>query len=319
MKPAKRPLTIEWDSSALIAATVAVLFVAACVAVPGFASLRNLTALFLSVALVGIAAVGMSFITIVGSVFSMSVASTVTGSTIVFASTLQYGPWTALAIAMSFGVVSGVVQGVLVGFFGTDPIITTISAAAIQLGIFQLTTGGLTIVGKGDASVLGVKLFGFIPIQVLFFFVVTALCWWIHRYTVAGRRITLVGLNRNAALVAGVRAWPYILTAFVISGTLAGLSGALLSSQSGQGNMTLGATFAVDPITAVVIGGVNVKGGIGTPLDAAIGALLVGLLSNALILMGLSYDAQLVVKGALVLLAVMVSGGAFKKMRRRVA
>ncbi len=118
------------DSSAIIALTTVLLFVLACIFVNEFATITNLRALFLSVALVGIAAVGLSIITIVGRLFALSVSAMVAVSTIVFASLLQTGPWTAIAAAVLFGALAGAVQGFFVGRLGTDPIVTTIAAAA---------------------------------------------------------------------------------------------------------------------------------------------------------------------------------------------
>lgn len=308
---------ISTDSSAIIAGTTVLLFILACVFVGEFATVTNLRALFLSVALVGIAAVGLSIITIIGRLFALSVSAMVAVSTIVFASLLHTGPWPAMAAAVLFGALAGAVQGFFVGRLGTDPIVTTIAAAAILIGFAQIVTGGRNVQGTGDASIFGLTIFGVLPLQVLAFFVLTVLAWWTHRYTVLGRRVTLVGLNEKAALVSGTRAWPVVLFAFIVSGALAGLAGGLLSSESGQGNLQLGGTFGFDAITAVVVGGVSVKGGTGNPVGAATGAILVGLLGNALVLLGLSYEVQLIFKGVLVLLAVVATGIASNRQSGR--
>ncbi|RFA07006.1 hypothetical protein B7R21_17425 [Subtercola boreus] len=300
----------EWagDASVIIAVTTVVLFLIACLVVPEFATADNLRALLLSIALVGIAAVGMSVITIVGRLFSLSVSATVAVSTIIFAGALGLGPWFALVIAVAFGAVAGAVQGVLAGRLKADPIVTTIAGAAVMIGIAQIFSEGRTVAGAGDASVFAINIAGVLPMQVLIFLLVTGVAWWIHRFTVLGRKITLVGLNERAAEVSGLRSWPLVIVAFVASGALAGLAGALLASESGQGNLQLGATFGFDAITAVVVGGISVKGGMGNPLNAAVGAFLVGLLSNALVLVGLTYETQLIVKGVLVLFAIIITG-----------
>lgn len=305
------------DGSVVIAIVTILLFVLSAVSIPGFASAQNLRALFLSVALVGISAVGLAMISIVGKMFSLSISAVIAVSTIVFASSLHLGPWIALTAAIAFGAVTGFVQGFLVGWFRTDPIVTTIAAAAIVIGIAQIQTGGLNITGSGDASVFSSRVFGVVPFQVLVFFVIALFAWWSHRYTVLGRQVTLVGLNEKAALVSGQRSWPIITFAFVISGATAGLAGGLLASEAGQGNLQLGATMGFDAITAVVVGGVSVKGGIGNPLGAAVGAVLIGLLGNALILLGFSYEVQLIFKGLLVLIAVVGSGIAARRQSGR--
>lgn len=305
------------DGSVIIAVVTVLLFAASALLIPGFASAQNLQALFLSVALVGIAAVGLAMISIVGKMFSLSISAVIAVSTIVFASFLHLGAWVALVLAILFGAVTGFIQGFLVGRFRTDPIVTTIAAAAIIVGSAQIWTGGLNITGVGDASVFGARVFGFVPFQVLVFFALAMFAWWSHRYTVLGRRVTLVGLNEKAALVSGRKSWPIVAFAFVVSGATAGLAGGLLASEAGQGNLQLGATMGFDAITAVVVGGVSVKGGIGNPLGAAVGAVLIGLLGNSLILLGFSYEVQLIFKGLLVLVAVVGSGIATSRQSGR--
>ena len=299
---------LSMDGPAVIGAVTLILFILACVFVPEFATANNIRALVFSVSLVGIVAVGLSMITIVGRMFSLSLSAVVASAAILFAATLHLGPWTVLGIAVAFGILSGLVQGLLIGAARTDPIVTTIAASAIILGVAQLITGGMNVIGDGDASVFGSLLFGVIPFQVVVFLIVAVVSAVLHRYTAMGREITLIGLNEKAAAVAGLRAWPRVLAAFVISGALAALAGALLASESGQGNLTLGASYGFDAIIAVVIGGIGVKGGRGNPISAAVGALLVGLLANALVLLGLSYEDQLIFQGLLVLAAVVITG-----------
>ncbi len=302
-----------WPPSSLtgpgvIAAVTALLFLLACVFVSGFATANNLRALLLSVSLVGIVAIGLSMITIAGRIFSLSLSAVVATAAIIFAANLHLGPWVAMSLAVAFGGATGLIQGALVGLAQTNPIVTTIAASAIILGIAQLVTGGLNITGTGDASVFTTMIFGAVPLEVVVFLAVAVVSAALHRHTTVGRSITLVGLNEKAAAVAGLRAWPRVLTAFVISGALAALAGGLLAAESGQGNLTLGATYGFDAIVAVVVGGISVKGGRGNPLNAAVGAFLVGLLANMLVLMGLSYEDQLIFQGVLVLVAVVATG-----------
>jgi ribose/xylose/arabinose/galactoside ABC-type transport system permease subunit len=302
-----RRVRVTEGSTAVVLLTALFVLIAA-VTVPRFATTSNIQALLLSVSLTGIAAVGLSLITLVGRIFSLSISSTVALSTIVFAECLPYGAWLALAAAVGFGTFVGWIQGIIVGRFQTDPIITTIAFSAILIGAGELATGGLTISRGGDAGIFSANLFGIFPFQVFAFVAVSiGIAVW-HRFSVPGRRMALVGLNEKAALVSGVRAWPSVVLSFTVAGATTGLAGGLLSSQSGQGNLILGGTFGFDAVTAVVVGGIAVKGGRGSPISAAVGALFVGLLGNVLVLVGLTYEVQLVVKGALVLSAVVLTG-----------
>lgn len=303
-----RPRTVALSGANVIVVATVVVALVACLTVDNFATGSNVRALLLSVSLTGIAAVGLSLVTIAGQVFSLSIASTIAVGTIAFAKALGAGAWPALLAACGLGLLIGVVQGVVVGRLHTNPIITTIAFSAVLLGLGQLWTDGRTVVGEGGASVFDSNLLGFLPFQVLAFLVITAAVHLWHRCSTTGRRTTLIGLNARAAEVSGTRTWPVVLTAFAISGVAAGAAAGLLAAQSGQGNLQLGGTFGFDVVVAVVVGGVAVNGGAGTPVNAAAGALFVGLLGNTLALAGLSYENQLVVKGLLVLLAVIVTG-----------
>jgi len=300
----KRPAL---TGTTIIGACTGLLFVVAAVSVDHFATTSNIRALLLSVSLTGIIAVGLSLITLVGRLFSLSVASTVALATIVFAHTLQFGAWPALILTTLFACGTGLIQGWIVGVLRSDPIITTIAFSAVLLGIGQEWTGGRTIVGHGSTSVFNKNLLG-IPFQILAFVVVIVVVHLWQRYSAAGRKLSLIGLNENATRIVGVRAWPYIVIAFAVSGAVTGLAAGLLAAQSGEGNVLLGGTYGFDAIIAVVVGGVRVSGGIGSPFGAAVGALFVGLLGNMLALVGLNYQSQLVVKGAIVLAAVALTG-----------
>jgi ribose transport system permease protein len=301
-----RPTAVT--GTAVIGAATVVVAAIAAIAVHGFATSTNLRGLCLSVSLVGIIAVGLSLITIVGKIFSLAIPATVALTTILFAETLHMGAGIALLLAVLGSTAIGAVQGVIVGRFQADPIITTIAAAAILVGIGQIWTDGATIVGHGDTTFFNSNLFDFLPFQTAVFIVIAAIAFWWHRFTVAGRKLTLIGLNERAALVSGLRSWPSVVLAFTVSGATTGVAAALLSAQSENGSLSLGANFGFDAIVAVVVGGVSIKGGAGTPLGAAVGAVFVGLLENVLALIGLTYEYQLVSKGVLVLAAVAVGG-----------
>lgn len=310
--PARMPLA---SGTWVILVATLLLAVVATVFVDNFASGRNLRGLFLSVSLIGIVAVGLSLVTLVGQVFTLSIPALIALSTLVFASTLGLGSGVALLITVALGAAVGLVQGVIVGRFGSDPIITTIGAAAVLAGVGQLWVHGRTVIGDGQADLLNSNVLGIVPFQTLVFVLLAVGVGGWHAFTTSGRTMTLVGLNTRAATVAGLRAWPMIALAFTISGATTGLAGSLLSAQTGQGTLLLGAGFGFDAIVAVVVGGVSVRGGIGSPIGAAIGAMFVGLVENIVALAGFSYQVQLVTQGVLVLVAVTAMGVASNRRR----
>lgn len=126
-------------------------------------------------------------------------------------------------------------------------------------------TNGQTVLSDGDNTVLNVNLLGFLPFQTAVFLVLTIAVLGLLRQTVFGRQLTLFGLNERAALLSGYRRTVIITAAFAISGATTGLAGALLAAQSNQGQLMSGAGLGFDAIVAVVVGGVAIAGGIGTP------------------------------------------------------
>jgi ribose/xylose/arabinose/galactoside ABC-type transport system permease subunit len=284
--------------------------------IDNFASAPNLHAIMYSMAAVGIAAVGMAFITLSGNLFMLSMGATAAVSTIIFASTLHFGIGAALLAVACAGGLIGLAQGIAVGVAGANPIIATIAMASIITGIGSLYSGGQTVVGAGDASWLGVGNFlGIVPNQIVLFLLVAVLAELVVERTRFGRELRLIGMNFEAAHIAGFRIPQVLIIAFVIAGIAAALSGGLLASQSAQGNLKLGAGLDFDAIAAVLVGGVSIKGGRGRISDAAFGALFLAVVSNILLVKGLAFEVQLVVKGLVVVVSVIL--GALVSRGRR--
>jgi ribose/xylose/arabinose/galactoside ABC-type transport system permease subunit len=283
----------------------------------GFATISNFRGLSLSLSLIGIVAVGLAFVTVCGQIFSLSISTLVALSTICFTTMLPFGAVPAMLITVAMAACVGAIQGFIVGYFESDPIIVTIAASAVMVGIGQIWTGGQTVLGVGDTSLFNSTLFGFLPFEAAVFLFLTLALYWVLRHTVPGRQMTLLGLNNRAARISAIpRTW-LIVAAFAISGATTGIAGGLLAAQSNSGQLQLGSSFGTGAIVAVVVGGVAITGGVGTPLGAAIGAIFVGLLVNVASLAGLDYSLQRVVEGALVLVVVILTGVLSLESRQR--
>ena len=307
----------ELSGATLVAIATAVVAVIASLAFGGFATASNFRGLSLSLSLIGIVAVGLTFITVCGQIFSLSVSALVALSTICFASFLRFGALEAMLITIIMATCTGAIQGFIVGYFEADPIIVTIAATAVMIGLGQLWTDGQTVIGVGDTGIFNVNFFGFLPFEAAVFIVLTFLLFWILRYTVPGRQMTLLGLNDRAARISAVpRTW-LIVAAFAISGATTGIAGGLLAAQSNSGQLQLGAGFGTGAIVAVVVGGVAITGGVGTPIGGAMGAVFVGLLVNVASLAGLDYSLQRVVEGVLVFAVVVFVGILSRESRLR--
>jgi ribose transport system permease protein len=283
--------------------------------VNGFGTVDNVKSLLQSVSLIGIAAVGTAFVTISGNYFMLSVGASTAVSTIVFAKALSLGLPLALVVTLGAGAIAGLVQGTAVGLLNTNPIVTTIAAASLILGVGQIVSGGLTVNAGGSADLLNDTIAGVLPVRVLIFFVVALAAHALMQTTRFGREVRLTGSNREAAELAGLRVRRVIVLAFVLAATAAALSGALLAAEASQGNLRLGATFDFDVIAAVLVGGVAVTGGRGSIIDAAFGAVFIGMVSNILIVSGQPYELQLLAKGGIVLMSIALAALASRRRR----
>lgn len=291
-------------AAAIRLATV-ILIGLSCAFVPHFAEYGNVQSVLYSFAAIGVGAVGMAVVTINGNLFMLSMGATAAVSTVVFASLIHLGLVPALIVVVGIGLLVGLLQGVLIGVAGTNPIITTIGVASIISGIGVLLTGGLTVVGNGDASWLGSgQVIPWVPNQIVILASFATGAAFMLERTRIGREIRLVGMQREVARVAGLRVSLSILIAYSFAGAAAGLSGALIASAAAQGNLTYGADLDFNAIAAVMVGGISIRGGHGSVLDAVVGAVFLGVISNILLVSGASYEYQLVVKGAVVMGAV---------------
>jgi simple sugar transport system permease protein len=189
------------------------------------------------------------------------------------------------------------------------------------LGAARLTAGQNTAVWPvytGDNATANFELlrsmaFGFVPVPALIFVAVVAVFWSVLKFTRFGRYVYAIGGNEEAARLAGVPVWRVKITVYALSGYLAALAGILYVAQYRQGKPDAGAGLELDAIAAVVIGGTSLMGGRGSMVGTLVGVLIFGFLSNILQLNNIDSNTQLVLKGAIIIIAVLLqerrSGG----------
>jgi len=285
-------------------ATLLLIAVAAGV-VPHFTEFGNVQSLMYSVAAVGIGAVGMALITLSGNLFMLSMGATAAVSTVLFAALIHQGLGMTLLMVVLAGLLMGTVQGGIIALGKANPIITTIATSSIILGAGVLYTGGLTVIGNGDATWLGQgKIFGWLPTQIIVLAIFALIASFILQKTRIGREIRLIGMRKEVARIAGLRLMAATLFCYGFAGAAAALAGSLIASSSAQGNLTYGVDLDFNAIAAALVGGISIRGGRGQISDAVTGAIFLAVISNILLVSGVSYEYQLVVKGIVVLGAV---------------
>jgi ribose/xylose/arabinose/galactoside ABC-type transport system permease subunit len=290
---------------------VAVLGIAAVVLVGltthRFLTWDNVKAIFNSASLVGIMALGLTFVTLVGGIASLAVAQTAVVAAMVFLALLGSGLVPAIAVAIVVGAVVTAAQGVLIGAWNANPVILTIGAGFVIDGIAQEVHGGSIVQPAASSYSKLNSVPGGVPVAVYVLVGLTILFELLLRRTVLGRRIVLVGENRAAARAAGISITVVVTAAFALAGVGFAIGGAFLGAFNRGASTYLEGTLTFDALAAVLVGGTSIVGGHGSAVRTLGGALAIATISDVLLLRGYGTGAQLLLKGVLVVAVVVVT------------
>lgn len=290
----------------LIAALV-VIFVVLSIASPFFFTLDNILNIARAVVVVGIASAGETIVIISGG-FDLSVGSTMAAAGMLAAWMLEsaFPVPLAFAGAILLGVLVGIANGTIISYFHINPLITTLGMLAIVRGLAFVISGGREIVitdrtwlELGTAELLGIPLIVLVALGT--FFVIG----WAMPRTLFGRYVYAIGSNIRAARLSGIAVDRWRLLFYVVCGATAALAGLVLTARVGSARPAAAATFELDVITAVILGGASLSGGRGTIWGTLIGLLLIGVINNGMTLAQIPAFWQQVVKGAILLTAVL--------------
>ena len=273
---------------------------------PAFLTKDNLLQIVRSGALIGIAAVGTTFITIAGHYFSLAIQQTAMCCAICFAAALSWG-WgvvPALLVTVLLALALGLIQGYLVGI-GANSIVLTLGVGVVIYGIAALVTDNKVVrTGTDVAEWIGRARPLGIPTQTYALILFTIAAHIVLTRTRFGRLIVLVGTNKEAALATGLSVKKATLAAFAIASFTAGICGIFLAAQIGQGRVDQFPTLNFEVIAAVLVAGTAIQGGEGSALRTALGTIFIALLNNLLLLSGQPYGIRIFVVGFCVVLGV---------------
>ena len=306
----------------------AVMVVAASIMSPAFLSSINLINIVRQMSVVGLIALGVTGV-IVSAGIDLSSGSVV-GLTAVVAASLAQDPEystpfypgvhvpliIAVLAACAVGALVGLINGSLVAKTRIPPFIATLGTFTAIRGLALLYTGGRPISDLtdsynfiGQGAVLGV------PVPIIILVIMAVVTHILYAHTKFGKYIYAIGGNEQAARVSGIDAEKYKMLIYVYASFLAGLAGVVVSSRIGSGQPGLGVGYELDAIAAAVIGGTSLSaGGIGTVAGTIVGALIIGVLNNILDLMNVSAYWQQIIKGCIIVGAVILDQ---LKQRRR--
>jgi ribose/xylose/arabinose/galactoside ABC-type transport system permease subunit len=274
----------------------------------GFATSDNLKAVLLSSSLVGMLAIGQTLIMVSGSFFSLSLGTSTAVSAMVFLWGLQYGVVAAIVLAVAFGAAVSAIQGLPVGAWAANPIVITIGGSVVLTGVVILITGGSTVRPAADAPSISflVRPVAGIPVGFYVLVVATILAELVLRRTRLGHSAYLVGESRPAARAAGLPVGAVITGVFALAGACGAVAGILAGSVQGGATFSIEGTLAFDAIAATLVGGCAVAGGRGSALRTLAGTVGIAAVSSALLLRGYAGGTQILVKGVIVFIVVLV-------------
>ena len=273
---------------------------------PAFFGIGNLTNLLRQVSINGIIACGMTVLIISGG-FDLSVGAMLAVSGVLAIHFAQQGLLLAMLVPLSIGVLGGCVNGALVSWFSINPLIVTLGTRYLLYAAANLFTAGFIQYNQNPRFLLIGRshLFG-VPAPGIIFLGLALLSHLVLHYTRLGLSFLAIGSNQRAAYFSGlptrrIRVWGYLA-----SGVCAALAGVVLVSRLGVAAPDAGEGYELEAIAAVVIGGTSLFGGSGGIGKTIVGVVLLGILSNLLVLAGQSYEAQRIATGTIIVLAVAV-------------
>lgn len=283
------------------------------VVTPNFLRSRNILNVLRQTSINGLLSIGMTFVILTGGI-DLSVGSVLAFAGIVSASFASdavggqiYHPLIAMGVGLLAGAALGAVNGMFVAKWRMPAFVVTLGMLSMARGFTFLTTDGMPVPRIDEQFlVVGQGVFLGIPVPVWIFLGVFALAWITLYKTRYGRYIYAVGGNEKSAKISGINTRVVVFTVYVISGVLSALGGIILTARTTAGLPQAGQAYELDAIAAVVIGGTSLSGGQGQIVGTLFGALLLGVINNGLDLLGVSSYFQLVIKGLIIIGAVLL-------------
>lgn len=292
----------------LLALIVLIIFVS--ILSPSFLSITNLMNLMRQVSINALIAFGMTFVIITGGI-DLSVGSVLALSSALMGGMIIGGidPIIAMIAAVVMGFVLGAVNGLLITKGKLAPFIATLATMTIFRGATLVYTDGQPLTGLGETFIfqfMGRGYFFGIPFPIIITLVAFAILYVLLHKMSFGRKVFSIGGNEKASFISGVKIDKVKIFVYGISGMLSALAGIILTSRLNSAQPTAGTSYEMDAIASVVLGGTSMSGGKGRVFGTLIGALIIGTLNNGLNLLGVSTFYQQIVKGIVIIIAVLL-------------
>jgi ribose transport system permease protein len=286
------------------------LFIVITVLNPSFMEPNNILNLLRQTSINALIAFGMTFIILTGGI-DLSVGSILALSSALMAGMMVSGmdPILAILVGILLGAIMGIINGILVSKGKMAPFIVTLATMTIFRGLTLVYTDGKPITGIGDSvmfQMLGRGYFLGVPVPAVVMVIAFLILWFLLHKTSFGRKTYAIGGNERASRISGIKVDRVKVAIYGLAGTMAAIAGAILTSRLNSAQPTAGQSYEMDAIAAVVLGGTSLSGGKGRLFGTLVGVLIIGTLNNGMNLLGVSSFYQQVVKGAVILIAVLL-------------
>lgn len=285
------------------------LIILASVLSPKFLTYKNLFNIFRQISIVGVLAVGMTFV-IISNGIDLSVGSVLALSCVMVPLVAPFvgdNIFLVCLICLAVGAMVGTATGSLVSYGNMQPFMATFGMSTVAEGLAFLLSDGRPIIlsdvrwtNFGNGSTMG------IPNMAIVLLLVVAAGQFLIRKTLYGVNTYAIGNNDIASGLCGVNTRKTRLIAYIISGALAAAGGLLMTARVGVGDPGIGADYSLDTIAAVIVGGTRMGGGYGSVLNSFLGAAIIGVLNNVFNLLGISAYPQMIFKGLIIIVAVLM-------------
>lgn len=276
---------------------------------PYFFTINNIMGVSRTISVTAIMAIGMTMVIITGGI-DLSVGSIMGLSSLMTAIMFQHGYPTLLAVGVGIlvGIIVGLINGLLITKVNLPPFIATLGTLSIGRGLIYIITKGFPITPNipESYSAIGQGYLGFVPIPVIAMLILMITFSVIMSRTRFGRHIYAIGGNETASMLSGVKT-SYIKTmVYVMSGTISAIAGVILFARLSSAEPASGFGAELEVIAAAAIGGASLSGGYGSIIGAIIGATLIGVISNGIVLLNINTYAQQAITGIVILIAVSI-------------
>ncbi len=279
------------------------------IAAPKFLTSYNIGIVIRQISFVAIIAMGQTIVLLTGGI-DLAVGSIAGLCGIIGANLMAHAPvdpYIACLIALGLGLAIGAISGFLVAYVEMNAFIVTLGMGEVCAGVNLVITRGYPVLGvPKEFSFLGQGMFGPVPFPVIIMLILMLVFTVVLTSTPYGRNIYAIGDNQTAARLAGIPVARVKMSVYAISGVLAALAGMIFVSRVNAGQPTVGPSWLMPSITAAIIGGTTLSGGVGTIIGSIIGAVFMGVLSNGIVLMDISAYWERVIIGMVVIIAVLI-------------